>query len=146
MSNRSTANKLAISCLGITLIAAGCGPKQPVAPVSGVVTLDGAPLEGARINTQPISQSDTTPGVGSFGVTDAEGRYTLELVSPAMPGAVIGEHVVRIKKQKLRYLAGREDAPIAERSTLPSEALDGSLRISVPPTGLDSADFDLKSK
>lgn len=139
--------KLPMCWCVFALLAAGCGPDQQVAPVSGVITLDGVPLEGARINTQPLAQADdTSPGVGSFGVTDADGRYSLELVTPPTPGAVVGEHVVRIKKQQLRYVEGREDAPIAQRSVLPAEAIDGSLRLTVPPAGLDDGDFDLRSK
>lgn len=130
----------------LLLTGVGCGGPANIAPVSGVVTLDGKPVEGARINTQPIRQAESIEaGVGSFAVTDAEGRYSLELVTPSVPGAVVGEHVVKIKKQKTRYMEGREDAPVLERSQLPKAALDGSLRLVVPPDGSDAADFHLNS-
>jgi hypothetical protein len=125
----------------------GCDEGVKIAPVSGRVTLDGVPLEGARINTQPVSQAgEPSVGVGSFAVTDAEGRYHLELVTPPRPGAVIGEHSVLIKLPQTRYVAGREDAPIVGLSVLPPEALDGSICLNVPQGGLDKADFDLRSR
>ncbi|MEQ8847426.1 carboxypeptidase-like regulatory domain-containing protein [Botrimarina sp.] len=130
----------------LALVAAGCGDSRSVAPVSGVVTLDGAPLAGARVNTQPISPTDAPDaGVGSFAVTDDTGHYELELVSPPRPGAVVGTHVVRIKKLNDRYVAGREDAPLRGPSQLPAEAFDGSLRLTVPAEGTDQADFALES-
>lgn len=134
---------ITIANLGVV----GCGDELKIAPVSGRVTLDGAPLEGARINTQPRSQTgEPTVGVGSFAVTDVQGRYNLELVSPPRVGAVIGEHSVLIKMPQTRYVAGREDAPVVGISVLPPEALDGSLRLSVPEEGLQTADFDLRSR
>src|SRR5687767_14997283 len=79
------------------LLIAGCGEKPSVAPVSGIVTLNGAPLVGASITTQPIAAADSlNAGSGSFGTTDAEGRFELDLVKPAVKGAIIGEHRVMI--------------------------------------------------
>ena len=46
--------------------------------------------------TQPIATNSPNPGPGSFGRTDAEGRFELELVKPAIRGAIIGEHRVMI--------------------------------------------------
>src|SRR3954463_11185729 len=83
--------------LWMTVAMAGCGQGLPVAPASGVVLLDGSPLANASITTQPIATNSRNPGPGSFGRTDAEGRFDLELVQPAVRGAIIGEHRVRIK-------------------------------------------------
>jgi hypothetical protein len=127
--------------------AIGCGPGGPaVAPVSGVITLDGKPLAGARINTQPIAKGNATDiGVGSFAVTDDAGRYALELVDPARPGAIVGSHVVRIRHSVAQYRAGREDAPTYQGADLPRSASDGSLTLDVPKQGRADANFDLQS-
>ena len=130
----------------ILALVAGCGADRSIAPVSGTIRLDGEPLVGARINTQPIGGDDQRfPGVGSFAVTDGSGRYTLELVEPARPGAVIGVHRVKIKHQKAVYREDRPDAPTLLRSELPRVAGNGSLRLKIPAEGLDRADFDLVS-
>src|SRR6478609_2067385 len=77
-------------------VLAGCGQGLPVAPASGVVLLDGAPLANVNVMTQPIATNSPNPGPGSFSRTDAEGRFELELVKPAVRGAIIGEHRVMI--------------------------------------------------
>lgn len=129
-------------------VSIGCGDAgYRVAPVSGVVRLNGNPVAGARINTQPKSSGDNgDPGPGSFAVTDEEGRYQLELVNPAKPGAVVGEHVVRISKTKMNYQPGREDMPSSVVQMLPASAGDGTLTLSVPREGLEQADFDLSAR
>lgn len=60
-----------------------------VAPVSGVVTLDGQPLERASVFFQPEK------GRPSFGVTDASGNYSLNY-SRDLRGAEVGAATVKI--------------------------------------------------
>ena len=109
------------------VLLAGCGEKMPVVPASGVVLLDGAPLANVTVMTQPIATDSPTPGPGSFGRTDAEGRFDLELVKPAIGGAIIGEHRVMIMKVG--------DAKIAVAGKWPTSFSDGSLRVQVPKEG-----------
>lgn len=138
---RRIATPLATLAAGLL---AGCGGRADVAPVSGTIRLDGQPLAGARINTQPLGEGQqANPGIGSFAVTDDTGRYSLELASPPQPGAVVGTHRVRITKKQAVYREGRADAPVYQSAPLPREASNGSLRLEVPPEGLDAADFDL---
>lgn len=130
----------------------GCSGGTTVAPVAGVVTLDGQPLAGASITTQPIATGDQHPGSGSFGKTDQEGRFELELVTPAKKGAVVGEHRVMISPPAAES-AAREPTVNADglqvwsdesssRKAIsdayrnwPRQLSDGSLRIQVPPEG-----------
>ena len=78
------------ACLVLVLAALGCGSDYRLAPVSGRVTLNGKPLAGAHVHFQPIgSRAQPSPGPGSHGVTDAEGRFTLQ-VDARQPGAVVG--------------------------------------------------------
>jgi hypothetical protein len=145
----------------VLLLFAGCGDSLQIAPVSGTVTLDGGPLAGASITTQPVGSGSENPGPGSFGLTDAQGRYELELVKPARKGAIIGEHRVMISKVGAEH-AGNEpqqaadgvmvwtDDPRGNRqpagATWPARFTDGSLQLQVPVEGTDQANFDLKTR
>lgn len=64
----------------VTICALGCGaekapPKlEPTVELTGIITLDGKPLEGASVRFAPKS----TDGYhGAVGVTDASGKYDL---------------------------------------------------------------------
>ena len=135
--------------------ALGCDSGPPVAPVSGVVLVDGEPLVGASVNTQPYGGKDVQSSVGSFARTNAKGEYTLRLVNPRIPGAIIGDHRVTITPEFYSQNSGRdydvddEDVPfteIARPPPWPTKYVDGSLLLTVPPGGTDKADFDLKFK
>jgi len=128
----------------LMFVSLGCGSKPNVVPVSGVVLLDGQPLVGASINTQPIATSDgANPGSGSFGKTDAEGRYTLELVDPPMPGAFIGEHRVTITQSDEVEYRPTDEMVVPTGPPWPKRYGDGSQRLTVPPEGTTTADFEL---
>lgn len=137
---------------------AGCGQGLPVAPASGVVLLDGAPLANASITTQPVATDSRDTGPGSFGRTDAEGRFELELVKPAIRGAIIGEHRVMIrpasaasKSAEPKIVNGVKvfsDEPVKENSASkwPANFYDGSLRIQVPSEGTTAIRLQLTKK
>ena len=57
----------------------GCGSKPPMVGVSGVVTLNGKPVEHCQVCFVP-DQEDPNPLVHGYGLawTDAEGCYTLQ--------------------------------------------------------------------
>jgi hypothetical protein len=76
----------------LCLFVAGCGSGNNLARVSGKVTLNGRPLEGATVEFQPTAKG----GSPSSGVTDAEGRYEL-MYTFEIPGAIPGEHLVSIR-------------------------------------------------
>jgi hypothetical protein len=122
----------------------GCGSSGKVAPVSGVITLDGKPLANGHIAFQPESQSGTK-AVGSFAFTDANGAYKLRTADTEQPGAVIGKHRVEIN-----LVAPSDDRPPASRppaKTLPSKYnRDTELQFEVTSSGTDAANFDLKSR
>ncbi len=130
----------------LLLLDLGCNSKPyDIAPVSGVITLDSKPLAGAIINTQPIAtENSSSPGPGSFAKTDEFGKYSLELVNPAVPGAVVGPHRVTIR---IPERLSETDNLVYNKPTapLPVEALDGSLQVEVVPEGVANANFDLTS-
>jgi len=79
---------LLVGCSG----AEGDAGRRPTAPASGIVTYKGKPVEGATVSF--ISVQDPIP---AFGVTDAQGKFTLFTYEEG-DGAVIGEHEVTINK------------------------------------------------
>lgn len=64
-------------------------------PVSGTVTLDGEPVEGAQVIFQP--EDAAQQALMAIAETDASGRFKLATVQ-ADEGAVAGPHRVRISK------------------------------------------------
>ena len=78
------------ACLLLTL--AGCsGNKLELEEVTGVVTLNGKPMEFIHVEFWP------DVGPRSFGKTDAEGKFTLQLDDRTREGAVPGSHKVSLK-------------------------------------------------
>lgn len=70
---------------------AGCGPG--LVPVSGVIKLDGAPVEGATVTF--VSED----GVKTFsGTTDSSGAFSLGSGNSARPGALPGNYKVTVVK------------------------------------------------
>lgn len=78
----------------------GCGGRSDIGRVSGTITLEGQPLANARVIFQPQAA-----GSASYGVTDAEGHYTLQYNADT-EGAMIGRHTVSVST----FMAGDPDA------------------------------------
>ena len=66
-----------------------------MAPVEGVVTLNGQPLVDATVTFTP-TQAASDMNLTSFGRTDNEGKYSLETMMEGKRGALVGKHSVRI--------------------------------------------------
>lgn len=133
--------RLLIAVALLPLIVPGCdsGPYE-VAPVSGKVTLDDEPLIDALVSFQPMaSANNKEPGPGSYGRTDKEGHYTLQVIEPAQPGAVVGKHRVQISTATSE--GGDGDRSVGER--VPRRYRDGKLQFDVPSSGTTEANFDL---
>lgn len=98
---------LSYMCAGL-LATAGCGSgasgaadRVDVYPVSGTVSLNGAPLADASITFSPL-----TNGIpAAIGRTDAQGNYVLTTYE-AQDGAAAGEFKVLVSK----YVAPAEAA------------------------------------
>lgn len=127
------------------LCLAGCGGGPKYAPVSGSVFLDGKPLAGAVVIFQPIGADPRdTGGVGSVGLTDAAGAFTLKVVGEDRPGALVGTHQVRISTMTSPPNAGDEAIKTPERvpRKYHREALP---TFEVKPEGHTDARFELHS-
>ena len=114
----------------------GCGDKA--VPVSGVVKMDGKPLAGANVHFQPVKEGNNQPGPPSEGKTDAEGKFTLQIVSDQRPGAMVGKHTVTITK-----LEG-DAIPDSAKPTIPKVVVRAEQSFEVPSGGTDKAHFDVK--
>lgn len=82
-----------MSVIGI-LFFSGCGvPRDypPLGRVTGTVTLDGQPVEGAKVAFFPDE------GRSSAAMTDSQGKYDLFFAN-AVRGAAVGAHRVSINK------------------------------------------------
>lgn len=78
----------------------GCGSRGPaLGRVEGTVTLDSAPLTGARVIFTPVDG-----GRSSMAVTDDTGHYELEFAG-GVKGALVGKHKVTIST----FEAGQKD-------------------------------------
>jgi len=78
------------------LLLYGCGTANPfgTVPVTGTVTLDGAPLDGVTISFRPSDD-----GMTAVGMTDVNGNFVL--TTPGAPfgtGAVPGSFTVSFSK------------------------------------------------
>ncbi len=79
------------------VVLAGCS-KSPyeLAPVDGVVTIDGTPVHDAKVMFAPIARGETrNSGKPAFGPLEPDGSFKLTTYSDN-DGAVVGEHWVTI--------------------------------------------------
>jgi hypothetical protein len=116
----------AMVSLGI-LILAGCGTsekiknRQPVFPVSGQFTVDGAPAAGAMISFHPIAAASAGRAIPSQARADAEGKFQLTTYATA-DGAPQGEFIVTVYWPAPRSPAASHEY---ESSELPPDRLRG---------------------
>ncbi len=91
-----------VTCVAI----AGCGEQalEGVVPVSGTVTYQGQPVEGANVIFTPVAE-----GRAASGVTDSRGRYTLTTLQPG-DGAEPGSYRVMIQKTETEGGLTEEEA------------------------------------
>ena len=118
------------------LLGSGCNTPsdQPeLAPVSGVVTLDGKPLANKTVIFTPPT------GRPSMGTTNEDGEYELRYTM-TIEGAIIGNHDVTITSPRDEYdPSWRETVPrkFNSESTLTAEVED---------KWQNTIDFHLKSE
>jgi hypothetical protein len=93
--------------VGLLIVVAlsGCsgGDKPKLAPVTGLVTLDGQPVEGAAVMFVP-----TAGGRPAQGLTDAQGHFEL-MTFKTGDGALLGEHRVSVTKMTLSGVTTTDD-------------------------------------
>ncbi len=132
---------LLVVLLGAT---AGCKKSAPVAPVSGKVLYNGAPLPYGSVMFQPSS------GQPAGGAIEADGTFRLSTFSE-YDGALIGPHKVRIScytsqspSQKNRNTVG--EASVGQLLIPPGYTFvdQSGLTATVPAEGAADIVFELK--
>ena len=88
-------NALALGFCGLILAAlSGCDSKKPsVVTVTGVVTLDGKPVDRASVMLMHVSQGARP----ATGVTDAGGRFTAKTANVG-EGVIPGTYMITVTK------------------------------------------------
>jgi hypothetical protein len=134
MTSRVWLALVAIVCFFL----AGCsGGGPPLGKVSGTVTLDGQPLEGAAVQFDP---GNVRP---ASGTTDSQGRYELVFTSESK-GAVLGTNTVRIYP-KTSDEAG-DNLPASEIVEIPAKYNTESTLTAEVKEGDNTFDFALTSE
>ena len=119
-----------ISLAGLLLVsvAGGCGDGMtgpPLAPVTGIVTLDGGAVEGATVTFVPKGE-----GAISLALTDPEGKFTMQTAAGKL-GAVVGDHTITVSLSVTTAPAGgtTDDglAPALESEGAPAPAIPKTL-------------------
>jgi hypothetical protein len=130
-------------------LSVGCGGEFPIANVSGRVTVNGKPVDKVSVMFQPVAaEGKINAGVGSYGITDADGRYSLKLIGKETRGAVIGKHKVRFENwtdpgdTSVDSPKRKQAAPAVK---IPQKYYDKPMDYDVKSGGTDKADFDLTS-
>jgi hypothetical protein len=138
-----------ISCL--LILQGGCGkppadlPTVPIHPVSGVVTLDGQPIEGARlslISLQGQKPGDITPN----GISDAEGKFQISTYAVG-DGAPDGAYAIIVSWPEIRNAGGSE--PEYGKERLPpkyQQPEKSGFVVTVSEDLLDPVNLELKKK
>jgi hypothetical protein len=151
--------------MGIQVAAVGCGggsgDTTKYAPVAGIVTLDGKPIEGATVSFVPKKT-----GQMSFGLTGPDGKFSLKSAA-GQTGAAVGDHGVTVvlvldlsppaPKASADDLApptpaelGNTDQPNATsgmKFIIPERyGKPGVLSATVPDSGLSDHKLELQSK
>jgi hypothetical protein len=127
---------VALSALMGSLGCAKKGSDLPTVTVTGKVTLDGAPLEGATVSFAS-KVPDAKP---ANGVTDAQGNYRLQTFlggTSQTDGALPGEYIVMVQK----FDSGSQQKPTneeaAQQANASQQALTDAVRTGQPgPSGM----------
>jgi len=137
-----------LGACAVAVVACGCGGDGKIAPVSGVVTLNGKPVADVAVTLQPIAaEGNNSPGPASFGVSGPDGRYTVKLVGEETRGATVGKNQVRFSAHAVPTDFSEEGLKKAKATVkIPSRYwYESKLEFDVPAEGTTSADFQLTS-
>lgn len=150
MSNRPLRS---IASLAFVVLAlAGCGgakseKPEKLAPVNGMVTLDGKPLTMAAMTFLPDGE---TKGIAGVAYTGEDGKFEAKWRTET--GIPPGSYKVVVSRLGLPdgspVPPGQSAADVGAIETVPprfSDAAQTKLALTVPDTGLTQT-FDLKSK
>jgi hypothetical protein len=85
--------------IGVALFVTGCGPAAvKLVPVSGKITVQGAPLPYGNITLVPDAANGNQTKLQPRATIGADGKYTLE--TDGKQGAPLGSYIVTISSVK----------------------------------------------
>jgi len=142
-------------CFTLLAYLVGCSgggdaDRAKTVPVTGTVTYNGSPVEGATVTFSPAEPG----GFGSIGTTDANGKFAV-VSQWGAAGAVPGSYQVAISKTEVETSdEGLEEARIDEDGSPPAQitehlpekyksAKKSGLTADVKPEGENNFPFDL---
>jgi hypothetical protein len=133
----------------VAAVAIGCGSEDGnlprTVPVSGLVTLDGVPVDGAQVIFVPDAS-----GTGAYGSTDSAGKFALR-ISEKKDGAIPGNYKVQVSKTIEKKLPGTLDGgdAVSFEYGLPAKYtghMTSGLTAQIPDSGTDAIKLELTSK
>jgi hypothetical protein len=148
LAQHSMMQRYCVWTVALSLSVGGCGSNGKLAPVSGVVKLNGKPVADVEVIFQPTSgDSVSAPGPAAFGVTDAQGRYKLKVVGEDKLGASIGKNIVRFSARASAADFSEDGSKRGKPAvSIPAKyGGDTKIEFEVPSKGTSSADFQLTS-
>lgn len=132
-------------------LGAGCdsGPGIEVVPVSGVVQLDGTPIDGVSVTLLPDGNGG---GKGGYGTSDSNGKFTLQ-AGPDLNGVPPGSYRVLFTKLALPdgspIPADAMAADVGAVNMLPERYNNpefSGVTLTVPPASEADTTFNLTSR
>ncbi len=128
--------------LGLTTFLFGCTPDGPeLGEVTGVIKLDGEPVEGAYVSYSPLFPDGIE--LNAAGPTDAEGRYEMQY-SIKRNGVLLGPHRVTVSTLDDIKMPDGRNKKIPERIPVIYRNEKSPLEITVK-AGKNDGSFDLSS-
>lgn len=137
----------------VLIVATACGSRgghlPKTVPASGVVTLDGKPVDGAQVVLVPAGEGAN----GAFGTTDSSGRFSLRAYNEK-PGAIPGEYKAQVSKTVEVRLSGSKGSldggdPVRFDYGVPAKytgARTSGLTVTIPNSGIKDIKLALTSK
>jgi len=134
----------------IALIS-GCGDGPSLVPVSGIVTLDGKPLEGATLSFVPVAGNPIS--TGGSDVTGPNGNF--KMTYQGRTGLAPGKYKILISKTEEVIPKGKDISPIFAKAsvekqlmgltkeTIPTQKFEKE--VEVPDGGASDFALDFKS-
>lgn len=143
--------------LSAMVLLAGCGKGDknlPVYPVTGIVTYNNKPVEGATVMFRNTSNKSAKVATG---LTDAQGKFTLNTYGDA-DGAAAGDYEVAVSKfsggETKTGQVSMEDAIDQNKSSAPkakseiplkyADSTQSGLRFTVSESGTNDFKIELK--
>ncbi len=151
--NMNINRRILLALLCLVPLVFGCTKSLNTETVTGTITLDGVPLEGASVSFSPMNP---TVGHPAFGKTDSQGVYKLQTLQGEVDaGTTPGKYRVAVSKfkqtgtGKFTQSAEHEQIEIMSEELVTPEkyrkAATSGLEAEVVG-GKNTFDFDLKSK